>query len=192
MKSTLKLFLSLQFLLECFPIIARHSPLFWRDSIKILELNYQQYPSSNQIKIVCSKTLRFYLTDFIVYCLLIKIFLTWFQNHASQSLIIKCLTSLRLEANWNSMLQKMIFLDVFAEFFLTDPKVVLWFFLIGNIENYVQSSLKHFYPLRGHVITILNASNKKDYDPSERQYWYSEVKYRSSAFLTTIYISNKN
>lgn len=128
MKSTLKLFLSLQFLLECFPIIARHSPLFWRDSIKILELNYQQYPSSNQIKIVCSKTLRFYLTDFIVYCLLIKIFLTWFQNHASQSLIIKCLTSLRLEANWNSMLQKMIFLDVFAEFFLTDPKVVLWFF----------------------------------------------------------------
>lgn len=93
-------------------VFARYSPLFWRDSIKILELNYQQYPSSNQIKIVCSKTLRFYLTDFIVYHLLIKIFLTWLQNHASQSLIIKCLTSLRLEANWNSMLQKIIFLYV--------------------------------------------------------------------------------
>ena len=86
------------------------------------------------------------------------------------------------------MLQKMIFLDVFAEFSLTDPREQG----IGNIENYVQSSLKHFYPLRGHVITILNASNKKDYDPSERQYLYSEVKYRSSAFLTTINISNKN
>ena len=75
--------------------------------------------------------------------------------------------------------------------FLLIPK---WFhdFLIGNIENYVQSSLKHFYPLRGHLITILNASNKKDYDPSERQYLYSEVKYRSSAFLTTINILNKN
>ena len=75
--------------------------------------------------------------------------------------------------------------------FLLIPK---WFydFLIGNIENYVQSSLKHFYPLRGHVITILNASNKKDYDPSEGQYLYSEVKYRSSAFLTTVNISNKN
>ena len=75
--------------------------------------------------------------------------------------------------------------------FLLIPK---WFhdFLIGNIENYVQSSLKHFYPLRGHLITILNASNKKDYDPSERQYLYSEVKCRSSAFLTTTDISNKN
>ena len=75
--------------------------------------------------------------------------------------------------------------------FLLIPK---WFydFLIGNIENYVQSSLRHFHSLRGHVITILNASNKKDYDPSERQYLYSEVKYRSSAFLTTINISNKN
>lgn len=47
-------------------VFARYSPLFWRD--------YQQYPSSNQIKIVCSKTLRFYLTDFIVYHLLKKIF----------------------------------------------------------------------------------------------------------------------
>lgn len=55
-------------------VFARYSPLFWRDSIKILELNYQQYPSSNQIKIVCSKTLRFYLTDFIVYHLLKKLF----------------------------------------------------------------------------------------------------------------------
>ena len=75
--------------------------------------------------------------------------------------------------------------------FLLIPK---WFYDFFNreLENYVQSSLKHFYPLRGHVITILNASNKKDYDPSERQYLYSEVKYRSNAFLTTINISNKN